>query len=276
MSPIGTIKLVAAGVVAFIALFLVIGTFTVIDQTERGILTKFGEVQTVLEPGLHFVNPFTSDVHKMDVTVQALEINDLTYSKDSQVVGVSAVVNYQIDPTRVAEVWTEVRRDAETRYVVPRSKESLKEVISAYTAQGIIDNRAVLSGEFKTRVIARLQDEGLIVGDVSITNFDFDDSYEAAVANKQKQEQDALAQVNVTKQEEEKKKQEILRAEALAEKTRLEVAALTAGGDDIIRKIQAEAQLEAAKRWNGATPSTMIVSGEGSDLPLLPYLNVGR
>lgn len=276
MSPITTIKLILSGVAAFIALFFVLNSFTVIDQTERGILTKFGEVQTTLEPGLHFVNPFTSDVHKMDVTVQALEINDLTYSKDSQVVGVTAVVNYQIDPTRVAEVWTEVRKDAEVRYVVPRSKESLKEVISAYTAQGIIDSRAVLSGEFKSRVIARLEGEGLIVGDVSITNFDFDDSYEAAVANKQVQEQQALAQINITSQEAEKKKQEILRAEALSEKTRLEVQALTAGGDDIIRKIQAEAQLEAAKRWNGATPSTMIVSGEGSDLPLLPYLNVGR
>lgn len=270
MSPTSTIGLVLGGIAAFIGLFFILGSFTVIDQTERGILTKFGEVQTTLEPGLHFINPFTSDVHKMDVTVQALEINDLTYSKDSQVVGVSAVVNYQIDPTRVAEVWTEVRKDAEVRYVVPRSKESLKEVISAYTAQGIIDSRALLSGEFKTRVIARLQDEGLIVGDVSITNFDFDDSYEAAVANKQKQEQDALAQVNVTRQKEEIKKQTILEAEALAEKTRLEVQALTAGGDDIIRKIQAEAQLKAAEQWNGVLPVNMYGSAP------LPLINVNQ
>ncbi len=268
-SPMGTIKLIIGGVVAFVALFLILGSFTVVDQTERGILTKFGEVKQVLEPGLHFVNPFTSDVFTLDVTVQALEINDLAYSKDSQVVDVTAVVNYQIDPTRVEEIWKEVRKDAEGRYVLPRAKESIKEVISAYTAQGIIDSRAALSGEFKSRVVARLADEGIIVQDVSITNFNFDDSYEAAVANKQKQEQDALAQVNVTKQEEEKKKQEILRAEALAEKTRLEVEALTAGGDDIIRKIQAEAQLELAKRWSGVMPTHMYA---GSPFPVITSL----
>ncbi len=277
MSPIATIKLILGGVAAFVVLFLVLGAFEVIDQTERGVLTTFGEVQEILEPGLHFVNPFTSNIYKVDVTVNALTINELSYSKDSQVVSVAAVVNYQVDPSRVRELWEEVRNQAEQRYVVPRSQESLKEVVAAYTAQGIIENRAQMSSEFKTKVVDRLANDGIIVQDVSITNFDFDDQYEAAVQNKQVQEQQALAQANITAQEEEKKKQEILRAEALAEKTRLEVQALeTANSEKIIEKILAEAQLEAAKRWNGATPSTMVVSGDGTQLPLLPYMNLGR
>lgn len=277
MSPIATIKLILGGVAAFVVLFLVLGAFEVIDQTERGVLTTFGEVQEILEPGLHFVNPFTSNIYKVDVTVNALTINELSYSKDSQVVSVAAVVNYQVDPSRVRELWEEVRNQAEQRYVVPRSQESLKEVVAAYTAQGIIENRAQMSSEFKTKVVDRLANDGIIVQDVSITNFDFDDQYEAAVQNKQVQEQQALAQANITAQEEEKKKQEILRAEALAEKTRLEVQALeTANSEKIIEKILAEAQLEAAKRWNGATPSTMVVSGDGAQLPLLPYMNLGR
>lgn len=277
MSPIATIKLILGGLAAFVVLFLVLGAFEVIDQTERGVLTTFGEVQEILEPGLHFVNPFTSNIYKVDVTVNALTINELSYSKDSQVVSVAAVVNYQVDPSRVRELWEEVRNQAEQRYVVPRSQESLKEVVAAYTAQGIIENRAQMSSEFKTKVVDRLANDGIIVQDVSITNFDFDDQYEAAVQNKQVQEQQALAQANITAQEEEKKKQEILRAEALAEKTRLEVQALeTANSEKIIEKILAEAQLEAAKRWNGATPSTMVVSGDGTQLPLLPYMNLGR
>jgi len=92
------------------------------------------------------------------------------------------------------------------------------------------------------------------------------------------QEQLALSEANKTAQEEERKKQEILKAEALAEKTRLEVQALNTGGTEIIEKILAEAQLEAAKRWNGQGPSTLIM-GTGEDegnLPILPYMNVGR
>lgn len=273
-----TIKLVIAAVVAFVALFFIVGSATVIDQTERGVLTRFGEVQQVLEPGLHFVNPFTSDVHKLDVTVQSLIIEELAYSQDSQVVAVTATVNYQIDPAKVAEVWQEVRKDVETPYVIPRSAESVKNVIAKYTAQGIIENREALSGAFRENLAPRLDNTGVILKDVAINNFDFDDKYEAAVQDKQVQEQLALAEENKTAQEEERKKQEILKAEALAEKTRLEVQALNTGGNEIIEKILAEAQLEAAKRWNGQGPSTLIMGTEGDNgnLPILPYMNVGR
>lgn len=271
------IKLVLGGVAAFVALFFILGSFTVIDQTERGVLTQFGEVRELLEPGLHFVNPFTQNVYRVDVTVNALPITDLAYSRDSQVVEVAAVVNYQIDSAQVLELWKEVRNQAETRYVLPRSQEAIKQVISGYTAQGLVDNRGVLSNEVRTKIAERLIEEGIFIADVSITNLDFDDAYEAAVQNKQVQEQQALAQANITRQEEEKKQQAILQAEAIAEKTRLEVQALAlAQSDKVIEKILAEAQLEAAKRWNGQTPTTMVVAGDGSQLPLLPYMNLGR
>jgi regulator of protease activity HflC (stomatin/prohibitin superfamily) len=265
------IKLVIGGIITFLVLIFILSTFQSVEQTERGVLTKFGEVKDILEPGLHTVNPFTSDVHKVDVSVKALAVSELAYSKDSQVVTVAAVVNYQIDPSRVRELWEEVRNDAEVRYVLPRTQEALKETIAAYTAQGIIDNRAKLGSELKTKVVERLQGEGILVQDVSLTNFDFDDQYEAAVQNKQVQEQQALAQANITKQEEEKKKQEILRAEALAEKTRLEVEALaSAQSEKIIEKIIAEAQLEAARRWDGKLPVNMYGSAP------VPLIHLGQ
>lgn len=264
-------KLIGGGVFLFIGLILLFMTATVIEQTERGVLTRFGVVQDVLDPGFHFINPFSQDVHKIDVSVQALPVDELVYSKDSQIVHVEAVVNYQINPSSVRALFEEVRRDAESRYVVPRTKDALKDVISAYTAQGIIDNRGKITGEIKARAQERLAEEGITIADVSITNYDFDDLYEAAVQSKQVEEQRALAQANVTKQEEEKKKQEILRAEALAEKTRLEVEALsTAQGSQIIEKIKAEASLEAAKKWNGQLPNNMYGSAP------LPILNLGQ
>lgn len=266
-NPIKAILVSGALIIGLVFLF---STFQVIEQTERGVLTKFGEVKEMLEPGLHMVNPFTSDIYNVDVSVQALSLEELSYSKDSQIVNVQAVVNYQINPNQVLPLWNEVRNEAETRYVLPRAKESIKEVLATYTAQGIIDNRASIGIEIKNKISERLNEEGIAVEDVSITNYDFDDLYEAAVQNKQVEEQRALAQANVTKQEEEKKKQTILQAEALAEKTRLEVEALNTGGDDIIRKIQAEAQLEAAKRWNGQLPTNLYGSAP------LPLINVGQ
>ncbi len=85
-----------------------------------------------------------------------------------------------------------------------------------------------------------------------------------------------MAQANITAQEEEKKQQEILRAEALSEKTRLEADALaTSNGEKVIEKIYAEAALEAAKRWDGSVPQTMYNMSE-SGQSFLPIFNMNR
>jgi regulator of protease activity HflC (stomatin/prohibitin superfamily) len=260
-------KLVLAGVVAFIGLIILLMSAVTVEQTERGVLTRFGEVQGTLEPGFHFVNPFTNDVYKMDVSVRALPLTELTYSKDGQIISVNYTVNYQVNSSEVEKIFKEVNNDYEVRYVIPRSKQYLKDVFSKYTAQGVIDNRGVIPAEITALLAADLSGKGITVSNVIIENLDFDDSYEQAIQNKQVQEQQALAQVNITKQEEEKKKQEILKAEALAEKTRLEVQALeTSQGGQIIEKIRAEAQLEAAKRWNGVLPVNMYGS---APIPLI-------
>lgn len=260
-------KLVLAGVVAFVGLIVLSMSAVTVEQTERGVLTRFGEVQSTLEPGFHFVNPFTQDVYKMDVSVRALPLTELTYSKDGQIISVSYTVNYQVNNSEVENIFKDVRNDYEARYVIPRSKQYLKDVFSKYTAQGVIDNRGLIPSEVTALLAADLSGKGITVSNVIIENLDFDDSYEQAIQNKQVQEQQALAQVNITKQEEEKKKQEILKAEALAEKTRLEVQALASSqGEQIIEKIRAEAQLEAAKRWNGVLPVNMYGS---APIPLI-------
>jgi len=170
-------------------------------------------------------------------------------------------VNYKLSPASVRSVYEDVRTDWKERYVFPRISDAVKNVISKYTAQGIIENRGVIPQEIRAELNTQLEENGIIISKVSVTNFDFDDAYEAAVQKKQVQEQEALAQANITAQEEEKKKQEILKAEALAEKTRLEVQALSmSNGSQIIEKIRAEAQLEAAKRWNGQLPNNMYGS----------------
>lgn len=261
-------KLITAGVLAFVILVTTLVAFTTVETQERGIVTRFGEVTEVLEPGLHFVNPFTSAVTIMDVTVRALPVEKLSYSKDSQTVAAQVTVNYQLNPAMVTQVFSEARNDYEARYVIPSVNGAIENVFTRYTAQGIIDNRSKIPFEIQES-LGNLASRGIIISKVELTNFDFDDAYEEAVKNKQVQEQQALAQVNITRQEEEKKKQEILKAEALAEKTRLEAAALASqNGEKVIGKIYAEAALAASNKWNGVMPVNMY-----ADAPM-PFIKV--
>lgn len=261
------IKLVFGAIVVFIGLIIVLMTAITIDEQEIGVVTKFGKVEGTLEAGFHLVNPLTTDVTKMSLEVEVLPIDELAYSKDSQIVGTQMVVNYRLVRADAVKVFTEVRRDYESRYVLPEAKDALKAILASYTAQQLIENRGGLSVEVKARLQEEVSDKGIEIVNVAIENFDFDDAYERAVTNKQVQEQEALTQANITKQEEEKKQQEILKAEALAEKTRLEAQALASQqGQAVIEKIYAEAQLEMAKRWNGQMPTHMYA---GTPFPLV-------
>lgn len=264
MNPVKTIGL---GVVVFVGLIVILMSAVTVDEQEIGIVTKFGKVEGTKEAGFHLVNPLTTNITKMSLEVEALPINELAYSKDSQIVGTQMVVNYRLVRADAVKVFTEVRRDYESRYVLPESKDALKAILASYTAQALIENRGGLSVEVKARLQEEVSDKGIEIVNVAIENFDFDDAYERAVTNKQVQEQEALTQANITKQEEEKKQQEILKAEALAEKTRLEAQALASQeGKAVIEKIYAEAQLELAKKWNGQMPTHMYA---GSPFPLV-------
>jgi regulator of protease activity HflC (stomatin/prohibitin superfamily) len=256
-------------VLSLLAVFLVmvVTPFTVVTQTERAVILHWGVVDRVLQPGIHWVTPIAESVQDIDVSVQALEIKELAYSKDGQTIEIAATINYQIDPLYVDSLYKEVRKDAEERYVMPKSKNSIKTVISRYTAQGIIDNRGNISTEVQKAIEQDLAANYILVKNVSVTNYDFDDKYEAAIADKQVQEQQALAQANITKQEEEKKKQEILKAEALAETSRLQAEALaSSNGEKVIAKIYAEAALEQARQWDGKLPTNVYT---GAPLPIL-------
>lgn len=262
-----SVKLVAGAIGVFIAIYFFFSFAITIDEQELGVVTKFGKVDGTVDAGFHFVNPFTTDVTKMSLEVEALSLDELTYSKDSQIVGAKVMVNYRLVRADVVKIFTEVRREYESRYVLPESKDAIKAIISKYTAQQLIENRGGLAIEVKARLQEEVSDKGIEIVNVAIENFDFDDAYEKAVQNKQVQEQQALAQVNITKQEEEKKKQEILKAEALAEKTRLEAEALASqNGNAVIEKIYAEAQLEMAKRWSGVMPTHMY---SGTPFPIV-------
>lgn len=268
-------KLILKRIILFIVIFVLVivtfGSYTIISPQQKGIIVRLGSINRQVDSGLNFKLPFIEKVVKLDISTVAIKGTELGYSKDGQTVSFEATVNYAVDPSLVVNVYKEFNKDYESRLILPAIKEAIKVTSSQYSAQGIIDNRARLSSDMKTDLVKQISDRGFLVSSITITNIDFDDAYENAIKNKQVQEQQALAQINITKQEDEKKKQEILKAEALAEKTRLEAVALqSAQGEKLIDKLYAEAALESAKKWNGVLPTQMIPGAT------LPFIQVGN
>jgi regulator of protease activity HflC (stomatin/prohibitin superfamily) len=266
-------KRIVAAVAAFILFFVVMALlpWTTVEAGSRGVVLEFGAFNgKVLDPGFHFLVPFRDRVVEINVQTNKVDGEALAYSKDGQTVNVSLVLAYSLVPVQAGSLYRDIGLAYEDKIIKPLIGDAIKQVMARYTADELLINRGKVRDEAKESIRARLDAEYFTVVDLNLTNFDFDDQYEAAIAAKQVAEQEAKRQENITKSEEEKKKQEILKAEALAEKTRLEAVALNnqASAENLIKKIQAEATLEAAKRWNGVLPTQMIPNGA------LPFINV--
>ena len=262
---------VVAGII--LVPFVLFGAWTTVSSQEVTIITRFSAIDRKLDRGSGFnlKLPIIERANSINVAEQKIEFGTQAYSKDGQVIDLGVTTTFQVNEADAERIFREVRNDYVNIYLNPVITPSSEEVVSRFTAQELIDKRAEWTTEIKRLIVERLNGRGITIKSIEITKFDFDDGYENAIKSKQIAEQKALEQINVTKQEEEKKKQEILKAEALAEKTRLEAEALASQqGNKVIEKIEAEAALEAARKWNGVLPTQMVPGGA------LPFIDVGQ
>lgn len=276
-------KGIIAAVSGVVAIFVIAALlpWTTISAGDRGVVLQFGAFNgTVLEPGFHFLVPVRDHVVEYTVQQQSYPIDSaITYTKDGQIVNVQASLIYHIEPKDVGILHRDIGTDYENKIINPVVQELIKNEFGRFTAIEIPQSRQKISEAIEATTRERLSVNNIVVDDFVYKNEDFNDDYEAAIASKQIEEQNALKAINVTKQAEESKKQAQLKADSDAYKTQKEVEALRIGGSEYVLKLQAEAQktiaeaqLEFAKKSNGSVPQTLtIVTGDGN-MPTIPWL----
>src|SRR3972149_6335363 len=117
MENFNPVKLIVLGIFAVCALIILLSTYYTVGQYERGVLTRFGRVTEVSDPGLHFKIPFVNQVtlYRTDIlslsTPPALNQGQgvSTYTVDNQEVHVIFTVQYRIHPDKVAFVYENVQ-----------------------------------------------------------------------------------------------------------------------------------------------------------------------
>lgn len=255
-----TIVLIVLG----IGLLLWINPFVSIDSQQIGIVTKFGKIEGTMSDGLHTVNPFTTDVVKLDASNLKEEADASAASKDLQMVTTKVALNYQIDRTNAIELYREFRKDYVGRLIQPAIQEAIKSATAKYTAEELITKREEVKGVMFLDLKNRLQSHHIDVTELMITNFDFSQEFNNAIEAKVKAEQDAQKAQNDLARVQFEAQQRIEQAKAEAEAIRIQAEAVTSqGGADYVK-------LKAIEKWNGNVPTTMIPGAS------VPFINLNN
>lgn len=255
-------KAIIGGVTLIVILVIIIAInpFTVIQSQQVGIVTHFGAISGSLGEGLHVINPFTTDIIKMDISTQKESVDAGASSKDLQSVTTQVSLNYNLDKGHVEDIYRDLKTDYVERIVAPSIQEAVKSATAKYTAEELITKREEVKGIIYNDLKTRLANRHIIVTELLITDFRFSDSFNSAVEAKVKAEQDALAAKNKLEQTKYEADQKVVTATADAEAIRIQAQAVTSqGGADYVK-------LQAIKAWDGHLPTQMI---PGSAVPFV-------
>ena len=229
-------------------------SLTTINTGFVGIRIRFGKVvDSSTSEGINFKIPFIERIEKLNVKVQKIELNAQSASRDLQDVNMSLAVNYRVDGDFARELYKTVGSNYKDTVLEPAIKESIKAVISSYTAEELITKRTEVSSKCLETLQSKVQKYGLVIEDFNITNFNFSEEFNKAIEEKQVAEQKVLTAKQELEKEKIEAEKKIVSARAEKEANELKEKSLT---DNIIRE-------KFIEKWDGQLPK---VSGSDSIL----------
>jgi len=268
------------GVVLIIA-SIVAGSFTTVPAGHRGIVIRFSAVTgSILEEGLQIKLPFIDSVVLMEVRTQKYETESSAITQDLQDVSTTIALNWKLDSFMAAEVYRTLGLDFINRIAAPAIQETIKQITAQYNAEDLILRRDEVKAAITDSLSGRLLERGIITEMLSITNFQFSDTFTAAIEAKVAAEQavlealNKLEQVKVEAQQREAEAKgeadaRIAQAIGEAEYIRLVTDAQVAANEAIAGSLTPEVlQYILLDRLGEDIEVIVIPSGQGLDLVL--------
>ncbi len=261
-------------VVSLIGVCLVAGgllfdSFTTIPAGYRGVVIRFSAVTgKILDEGLQMKIPFIDSVEKMSVQTQKVEANATAASRDLQDVQTTIALNWHLDPNMAAEVYRTLGLSFIDRIAAPAIQETVKQITAKYIAEDLILKREEVKAAFTESLSNRLLNRGIVIETVSITNFQFSNTFIAAIEAKVAAEQAVLEAKN--KLERVKVEAQQTEAQAIGEAN---ARIAKANGEAEYIRIVTNAQIAANKAVAGSlTPEVLqyiLLDRLGEDIKIM-------
>jgi len=245
-------------VILFIIFIVFCNPIAIVGVGQRGVRVTLGKVSPEsLKEGIHAVAPLISRIHVMNVKTQKLSTPTEVYTKDIQQARISYVVNYNLMPQHVHEMYREVGMNYVDTILIPAVEGNIKDVIGKWNAQDLVANRATATADILGKLQSQLSKRYISVTSFQIIDINYSEVFERAIESKVTAEQEALKAKNKTVQVEEEAKQKLISAQAEAKSMQIRATALTQN--------KALVEYEAVQKWNGKLPEYMM----GGSIPFI-------
>jgi regulator of protease activity HflC (stomatin/prohibitin superfamily) len=185
--------LAGAGAGALAAMWLALQNVRVVRQFERGVVFRFGRVQTaVREPGLTVLIPFADRLQKVNMQIITLPVPAQDgITRDNVTVRVDAVIYFNVsDPVRAAvdvqDYMSAIGQVAQT---------SLRSIIGKSNLDDLLSNREHLNQGLELMIDSPALGWGVQIDRVEIKDVVLPDSMKRSIARQAEAERERRARV---------------------------------------------------------------------------------
>jgi len=267
-------KTIGTAIVILILFIILWGTFVIVPAGHRGVVLWWGSVEKrIMGEGLNFKVPITERVIKVDVRVQPHPFKEIdAASKEYQMVKLTGMMNFHIDPSYVNDLYQKVGLDFANKVIDPAFNDFVKEVVPIYPITEILPKREDIRKRAMTKLGDNLARYHIIVDDIYFANIRFSPEYERAVEAKQVAQQQVETQRQVLAQREIEAQQKVATAKGEAESILVVAQGQAKANDALSRSISPIlVQYKSIEKWNGILPQV-----SGGAIPLIDLGKTGR
>jgi len=258
-------------VILFILFIFFWGSFAIVPAGHRGVVLWWGSVEKrIMGEGLNFKVPIAERVIKVDVKVRPHPFKEIdAASKEYQIVKLTGMMNFHIDPSYVNDLYQKVGLDFANKVIDPAFNDFVKEVVPIYPITEILPKRE----EIRKRAMMKLGDNlaryHIIVDDIYFANIRFSPEYEKAIEAKQVAQQQVETQRQVLFQREIEAQQKVATAKGEAESILVVAQGQSKANDALSRSISPIlVEYKGIEKWNGILPQ--FTGGA------VPFIDLGK
>jgi len=265
--------------------------FYTIDEGHVGIVKRFGEATTQVNPGLHTKVPFADTIEELEIRTR----------KNAETLKASTFEQMPVT-AEVSVNWTVIRSEAfelyknyggldqfENRILDPRLRSATKDALARFKAEQIIQSRGQVIQKIEETLLSAMSAFPVKLDSVQIENLILPKKYLQSIETKQTEKNLAAAEKHRLERQKLEAQREVNTAEAKrdAEKARADGSAYAitteakaeaeairlkglAEAEAMMKKAQAIKTSKTlveyikAQQWDGKLPSTVM--GNGQDI----------
>ena len=251
-----------------VGIILVLSAFTIVPTGYTGVRTTFGQVsQKIVPNGFNMKIPFVQSIELVNNKQQDITINGQVWGETTEKTPVYAddiTITYQINTAKSAWVFanvTDARNLVSGNLVSSAIKSAMAELpASEVTVRSKIE--PAVKEKLKDSIDEKYGADTVSILKIVVNQMDFEESYNAAIAEKsvalQKQAQQEIENKTAIDKAEADKKVAIANAEAEAEATRIKAEAEAKANEQLSKSMTDQIiKSKFYDKWDGKLPNVM-------------------